>query len=241
MWWWKKCELEGTGCRLKPSVNSVFKWESLSSASTQAATQQDQLSSPAAVLFSVGFFRQRFGNYCPTSTWWIGSGIHSSGKHSFSWHPTTPVGEAAVVTPAWRSMLHTVTHTHSHLLCLLCLSFFASPSLFCPFTTSQAGKWGNGKRKKKTEKRHFSISPSLCLALVCLSPPPSLLLPPCCSQWDVLTLSKRCACSFTIQSAKPIDPLTTRCSTSFRKEHVCTCTISIHTGVHIFTHRASTV
>ncbi|CAB1416988.1 unnamed protein product [Pleuronectes platessa] len=42
--------------------------ESLSSAGTQAATQQHQLHSPPAALFSVGFFRQRFGDYCPTST-----------------------------------------------------------------------------------------------------------------------------------------------------------------------------
>lgn len=143
--------------RLKPSVNSVFQQESLSSA---VATQQDQLSSPAAALFSVGFFRQRLGNYCPTSTWWTGSGTHSSGKHCFSWQPATPVGEAAVVTPAWQSMLHTESLTHSHSLsssqlCVLCLSYSVSPSLFCPFTTSQERKWGNGERRKKKKKISF--------------------------------------------------------------------------------------
>lgn len=38
----------------QPSVNSVCQRESLSSGSTQAATQQDQLSSPAVALFFRG-------------------------------------------------------------------------------------------------------------------------------------------------------------------------------------------
>lgn len=172
----------------------VLKWESLSSASTQAATQQDQLSSPATALFSVGFFRQRFGNYCPTSTWWTGSGTHSSGKHSSSWQPTTPVGEAAVVKPAWQSMLHTLTLALPSLSLFLYVSFSLLP--FHNLPGREMRKWG--EKKRKTAERLFSISPALCLALVCLPPLPSLLPPPCCSQWDVLTLCKRCACSFGI-------------------------------------------
>lgn len=115
-------------------VWSQFLKESISSVGTHAATRQDQLSSLATALFSVGFFQRRFGNYCPTSTWWTGSGNHSSGKQSSSWQAATPVGETAAVTPAWQSMLRTESLTPSQVcfhplwLCPLCLSYFPSSS-----------------------------------------------------------------------------------------------------------------
>lgn len=128
-------------------------------------------------------------------------------------------------------MLHTESLTHSHLLsssrlCPLCLYYFASPSLFCPFTTSQGAKRGNreGERRKKQNKTE-NLAVSLCLAADRLCPPSSRLPPPS-SQWDVLTLCNRCACP--IQSAKPMDPL----NTSFKRgtrQHMC----NLHTHVHI--------
>lgn len=152
----------------------VLKWEGLSSASTQAATQQDQLSSPATALFSVGFFRQRFGNYCPTSTWWTGSGTHSSGKHSSSWQPTTPVGEAAVVKPAWQSMLHTLTLALPSLSLFLYVSFSVLP--FHNLPGREMRKWGEKKEKQQSVS---PVSPLLSVSLSSVSlpcPPSSPLL-----------------------------------------------------------------
>lgn len=102
-------------------------------------------------------------------------------------------------------------------------------------------KWGEEKKEKKKKHSETSLQNlpfPLSHSRLTL---PLLLLPPCSSQWDVLTLCKRCACSFAIQSAKPIDPLTTCCSTSFTEEQVCTCTVCIRTGVYIPTEKASPV
>lgn len=189
----------------------VFEDSSLSSTSSQATTRQDRLCSPVLALFSVGFFRRKFGNYCPTSTWWTGSGAHSTGKHSFSWQPATPVGEAAVVTPAWQSMLHTesLTRTLAFILSALPpLSVWLCVSLSprCPFATSWGGKRGNGEGAR--QRSGVSPSPSA-------SPQPSLLFAP------VSGMSRHCTRGVLAPLAKPIDPLIT-CS-PFSEKQVCAC------------------
>lgn len=187
------------------------------------------------LFFSVGFFQQRFGNYCPTSTWWTGSGTHSTGKHSFFWQLTTPVGEAAIVTPAWQSMLHTksLTRTFAFILSAspLCLSYFVSPPLFCPFTTSWWEKWGNVKRER--EKKKWSVnseSPLLSVSLL-LFPhhqhPPSLPQSSCFLA-PVSGMSLPCLRGVSAPLAKPIDPLITCGSTIFSEEQVCACTFHTH-------------
>lgn len=132
-------------------------------------------------------------------------------------------------------MLHAVTHTLTFTFILSALPPFVSLTLCLPLCSalSQPPREGSEEMGREKNKKQPSVSPLLSVSLSLISLP----LPPCSSQWDVLTLCKRCACSFSIQSAKPIDPLTTHCSTSFIGERVCTCTICIHTGVHIFTCR----
>lgn len=111
--------------------------------------------------FRDSFHRKTFLFLTANDAGWRGNGSHTS----MTEHVT-----------------HRVTHMHSlssSQLCPLCLSYFASPSLFIPFATSEGGKWGNGeraKKKKKEVKRLLRISPSLCVALPSL--PPSLLPPP---------------------------------------------------------------
>lgn len=117
------------------------------------------------------------------------------------------------------------------LFLVLCVSLSVRP--FRNLLGREVRKWGE-KKQNKTVTLLFRISPSLRLSRSRSSLSPSLRLLPCSSQWDVLTLCKGCACSFSIQSAKPIDPLTTCCSPSFREEQVCT-------GERILMPKASTV
>lgn len=186
-----------------------FLTESISNVSTHAAIWQDQLSSLATALFSVGFFQRRFGNYCPTSTWWTGSGTHSSGKHSSSWQAATAVGGTAAVTPAWQSMLRTESLTpsqvcfHPSQLYPLCLSYFASSSFSCPFPVFDGG--GEKKRiaiRKNNSKASLHFRP--CSEYGSLSSFSPSLHPGSGMSW----LCSRCACR--TQSAKSIDPL--KCS-----------------------------
>lgn len=96
------------------------------------------------------------------------------------------------------SMTEHVTHRASHTLTFafiltalapLSLSYFASPSQLCPFTTSQKGKWGSEERgggKKKKKKRRQTQ----CLQNLPFSPSrsrsslsPSLLAPVSGMSW----------------------------------------------------------
>ena len=151
---------------------------------------------------------------------------------------TTPAGEAAVVTAAWQSMLHTrsrslshthtLTHTHTHTHTHT-LSLF----LFLPLCSAllQPPRKGSEEMEREREKRKPAQQSLQYLPSVSLFSPPSL--PP--SLAPVSGMSWPCArgppAPSRIPSAKPIDPLTTCCSASFREVQACTCTISIHTGL----------
>lgn len=129
--------------------------------------RQDQPSSPAAALFSVGFFLRRLGNYCPTSTWWTSSGSHSSGKHSV-FLEVNDAGQRG--SGSHSSMTEHVTHSHSHRFAFIPLSPLPPPSPFClpdlvcaslfyPFTISQGGKYerrkgGERKERKKVRRKN---------------------------------------------------------------------------------------
>lgn len=157
-------------------------------------------------------------------------GLISPEKHSFSWQPTTLVGEAAVVTPAWQSMLHTesLTCTRFH---PLSFAPFVSLTLCLPLCSSlsQPPREGNeemeSEQKKKEKRKKWRVtseSPLLSVSLFSLCcPPSSRLLAP------VSGMSWRWRWGVPAPGAKPIDPLITCCSTSFREEQVCTCTLNI--------------
>lgn len=173
--------------------------------------------------FRDSFLRKTFLFLTVSDAGWRGSGSHTS----MTEHVT-----------------HTVTHTLTFAFILLALPSLSL--LFCvslsalPFHNLPGREVRKkGEREKKTKQWSLPpvpllLSPSCCWSS--FSPPclPASSLPPS-SQWDVLTLCNRCVCC--IQSAKPIDPLTT----SFREEQVCTCAIYLNTGVHEYWHRKTLV
>lgn len=72
--------------------------------------------------FRDSFLRKTFLFLTANNAGWKGSGSHTS----MTEHVTHRV-------------THTLTFAFISQLCPLCLSYFASPSVFCPFTTSQGG------------------------------------------------------------------------------------------------------
>lgn len=160
--------------------------------------------------FRDSFLRKTFLFLTVSDAGWRGSGSHTS----MTEHVT-----------------HTVTYTLTFAFILLALPSLSL--LFCvslsalPFHNLPGREVRKkGERKKQNNEASLRyLSFSLRLAVDRLSPLPASSLPPS-SQWDVLTLCNRCVCC--IQSAKPIDPLTT----SFREEQVCTCAVYLNTGVH---------
>lgn len=212
--------------------------KSLSSSHSQAACRQDQPCSLVHALFSVGFFQQRFGYYCPTSTWWTCSGTHSTGKHSFSWQSATPVRQAAIVTAAWQSMLHAHSPTCTPAFILSALPPLSLPLCVFPLCSalSQLPREGSDEMREgqKSESSLQNLPFSVSHSLDSLRHPSSS----CCFA-RVSGKSWLCLRGVPAPSAKTIDPLITCYSTSLRKERVCTCTIYTPTPEHILTEKSA--
>lgn len=181
-------------------MKAAFKHKSLNITSSQAATQQDQPCSLVPALFSVGFFRQRFGNCCPTSTWRTGSGTHATGKHSFF---------LTACNIGWRgsgshtSMTEHVTRSPSHALRLLSSQLCPRRFLLCaplPLWSGPSQPLREESEEMQTRKKQKNVAylrVSLLSISLSLTHSLSFCLVLRSSQWDVLTLFKRCACSIS--------------------------------------------
>lgn len=134
---------------------------------------------------------------------------------------------------------HGVTYTLTIAFILLALPPpFVSLTLRLSFCSALSQPHREGSEEAERDKNNWSVSLALLLS-VCSSLPPlpaSRLTPVSGMSWPWVR-----GVPAPWVSAKPIDPLTTYCFTSFREEQVCTCEIWMHTEGHIFTPRSFTV
>lgn len=156
--------------------------------------------------FRDSFHRKTFLFLTANDAGWRGSGSHTS----MTEHVT-----------------HRVTHTHTRFHSL-CFAPFVSLTLCLPLCSalSQPPREGSEEMEREREKKWSVSSESslLSVSLFSLPRPPSY-----CLLAPVSGMSWRCLRGVPAPSAKPIDPLITCCSTSFREEQVCTCRIYILT------------
>lgn len=108
----------------------------------------------------------------------------------------------------WQSHQHDRACSTQSLTCAppFILSALPSPSLTLCFPLSglalhnRFGREVRKRRQEKKKRKEHCLSQGLtshCLALTCVPRSPSFCLALRSSQWDVLTLFKRCACSIS--------------------------------------------
>lgn len=165
---------------------------------------------PALLSGPCAFFR----GILPAKVWKLLSEIHMVNRFRDSFHWKTfflPDSLQCCLERQWLShqqdwacFQHAVPHTRAP---AFILSALPSPPLTLCFPLSGLAlhkclgrEVRKCRQKKKKEKKEHWLSEgltSVCLALTCVPGSPSFCLALCSSQWDVLTLVKRCACSIS--------------------------------------------